>query len=103
MKAKLWPYKKIVLYNKNVKTLKLKMEGEQIPKATMNNFIKAKLKVSFSADFANKFLILAKGILKANLDYINRLTEEANDICTKNDKKTINAEHIEKALIVKIL
>jgi hypothetical protein len=54
------------------------MEGEQIPKATMNNFIKAKLKVSFSADFANKFLILAKGTLKANLDYINRLTEEAN-------------------------
>jgi hypothetical protein len=29
----------------------------------MNNFIKAKLKVSFSADFANKFLTLAKGIL----------------------------------------
>lgn len=74
LKTKLWHYKKIVLYNKNVKTLKLKMEGEQIPKATMNNFIKAKLKVSFSADFANKFLILAKGTLTTDLDYINRLT-----------------------------
>lgn len=38
------------------------MEGEQIPKATMNNYLKAKLKVSFSAEFANKMLTLAKGI-----------------------------------------
>ncbi len=51
------------------------MEGEQIPKATMNNFIKARLKVSFSAEFANKILILAKGIFYVNIDYINRLTE----------------------------
>jgi len=51
------------------------MEGEQIPKATMNNFIKARLKVSFSADFANKFLTLAKGNCRLKVDYINRLTE----------------------------
>ena len=51
------------------------MEGEQIPKATMNNFIKAKLKISFSAEFANRFLALAKGILTLKLDYVNRLTE----------------------------
>ena len=38
------------------------MEGEQIPKATMNNFLKNKLNVAFSAEFANKFLYLAKGI-----------------------------------------
>lgn len=37
------------------------MEGEQIPKATMTNFLKARLKVSFSAEFANKILVLAKG------------------------------------------
>ena len=38
------------------------MEGEQIPKATMTNFLKAKLKISFSAEFSNRILILAKGI-----------------------------------------
>lgn len=51
------------------------MEGEQIPKATMNNFLKNKLKVSFSADFSNAFLCLAKGFfLHICSDYINRLT-----------------------------
>ena len=54
------------------------MEGEQIPKATMNNFIKARLNVSFSAEFSNKFLGLAKGKFTSYADYINRLTEAAN-------------------------
>lgn len=51
------------------------MEGEQIPKATMTNFLKARLKVSFSAEFANKILVLAKGTSVFKLDYINKLTE----------------------------
>jgi hypothetical protein len=65
---KLGPIKKIDDIIKNVKSIELlKMEGEQIPKATMNNFIKNKLKVSFSADFANVFLCLAKGFFFINV------------------------------------
>ncbi len=37
------------------------MEGEQLPKATMNAFIKAKTTCSFSADYLAKVLYLAKG------------------------------------------
>jgi hypothetical protein len=37
------------------------MEGEQIPKATMNNYLKAKLKANFNPDFANRMLAFAKG------------------------------------------
>jgi len=36
------------------------MEGEQIPKATMNNYLKLKLKSNFNSDFANRILLLAK-------------------------------------------
>jgi hypothetical protein len=36
------------------------MEGEQIPKATMNNYLKVKLKANFNSDFANRVLFLAK-------------------------------------------
>jgi hypothetical protein len=51
------------------------MEGEQIPKATMNNFLKNKLNVTFSAEFANKFLCLAKGIFHMITSSIFRLRQ----------------------------
>lgn len=37
------------------------MEGEQIPRATMANFLKSKIKTNFSSDFTQKFLLFAKG------------------------------------------
>jgi hypothetical protein len=38
------------------------MEGEQLPKATMNSFIKNKTSSSYSAESVVKMLFLAKGI-----------------------------------------
>jgi hypothetical protein len=66
------------------------MEGEQIPKATMNNFIKEKAKLSFSADFITKILYVSKRIIFTYLEYIVRISDKANDICTNNGKKTIS-------------
>jgi hypothetical protein len=37
------------------------MEGEQLPKATMNAYVKAKTNYPFSADFLQKVLVLSKG------------------------------------------
>jgi|688.fasta_scaffold1884851_1 hypothetical protein len=39
------------------------MEGEQLPKATMNHFIKQKTSMSYSPDFVVKMLGLSKGAL----------------------------------------
>ena len=37
------------------------MEGEQLPKATMNSFIKSKTNTPFSAEFLSKVLLVSKG------------------------------------------
>lgn len=37
------------------------MEGEQLPKATMNSFVRQQTELSFSPDFIAKLLGLAKG------------------------------------------
>lgn len=50
------------------------MEGEQIPKATMANFLKSKIKTGFSAEFTHKFLQFAKGSNEFKADYIDKLT-----------------------------
>lgn len=39
------------------------MEGEQLPKATMNHFIKQKTSMSYTPDFVAKLLGLSKGEL----------------------------------------
>jgi hypothetical protein len=54
------------------------MEGEQIPKATMNNYLKAKLKANFNSDFASRMLTLAKCKYFNYLEYVTKITEEAN-------------------------
>ena len=74
------------------------MEGEQIPKATMNNFVKERTSLSFSADFITKILYLSKRIISPYLEYIVRISDKANDICTVNGKKTISVEHLESAI-----
>ena len=47
------------------------MEGEQIPKATMNHFIRNKLSYKVSGEFTDNLLLLAKGKKINNLDYMN--------------------------------
>lgn len=37
------------------------MEGEQLPKATMNSFIKNKTQMSFNPEYLSKVLLIAKG------------------------------------------
>ena len=38
------------------------MEGEQLPKATMNSFIKSKTNMPFQPEFLTKMLMVSKGI-----------------------------------------
>lgn len=37
------------------------MEGEQLPKATMNSFVKSHTTTPYSAEFVNKLLQVSKG------------------------------------------
>lgn len=37
------------------------MEGEQLPKATMNSFVRQQTELHFSPDFITKVLTLSKG------------------------------------------
>jgi hypothetical protein len=37
------------------------MEGEQLPKATMNSFVKQQTELHFNPDFINRLLALSKG------------------------------------------
>lgn len=43
------------------------MEGEQLPKATMNTYIKNKTQVSFNPEYLAKVLQVAKGISASNI------------------------------------
>ncbi len=54
------------------------MEGESIPRATMNNFIKNKLQGKVSGEFIDSMLSLAKCIIASNIEFIFRLTDKAN-------------------------
>jgi hypothetical protein len=42
------------------------MEGEQLPKATMNSFVKQQTTLHFNPDFITKLLILSKGASLTN-------------------------------------
>jgi hypothetical protein len=52
------------------------MEGEQLPKATMNSFIKSHTNMHYSAEFITKMLSLSRGHYSVNqlllLDYQTR-------------------------------
>ena len=76
------------------------MEGEQLPKATMNSFIKGKTTYSFSAEFVTKVLCISKGNLFQYLEFVARVADKANVRCEEASKKTISADHLEAALTV---
>ncbi len=59
-----------------------------IPRAAMNKMIK---EIVPSVRVANEAREL---ILNCCSEFIHLLASEANDICTQQQKKTINAEHI---------
>jgi len=42
------------------------MEGEQLPKATMNSFIKNKTQMPFNPEYLSKVLFVAKGNFTSN-------------------------------------
>ncbi len=54
------------------------MQGETIPRATMNNFIKNKLQGKVSGEFTDSILFLAKCTTTNNIEFIFRLTDKAN-------------------------
>ncbi len=57
------------------------MEGEQLPKATMNSFIKSQTSTSFSADYLAKVLFLAKGNIYPYQEFIARVADKSNIMC----------------------
>ena len=74
------------------------MDGEQLPKATMNSFIKNKTQFSFNPDYLAKMLVVSKGNCYQHLEFISRVSDKANFMCESYSKKTINAEHLEAAM-----
>ena len=74
------------------------MDGEQLPKATMNAYIKSHSNLPFSPDYLSRVLQVAKGIHLGIIEFIVRVSDKANIMCQSYSKKTINAEHLEAAL-----
>ena len=76
------------------------MADNQLPKATMSNFIKERVKdkKKISAEFTTVMLDLSKGTSPAHSEFIDKISAHANDICEKQGKKTINNEHLFKCL-----
>ena len=76
------------------------MEGEQLPKATMNSFIKNHTTSPFSAEYLGKVLYIAKGKNVLILEFVARVADKSNIMCESYQKKTISADHLEAALNV---
>ena len=57
------------------------MEGEQLPKATMNTYIKNKTSLSFNPEYLAKVLFISKGISYFYLEFIARVSDKANVMC----------------------
>jgi len=79
------------------------MDGEQLPKATMNSFIKSRTTLPFSADYLTKVLYIAKGKHPFILEFVARVADKSNVMCESYQKKTISADHLEAALKVHFL
>lgn len=79
------------------------MSDNQLPKATMSNFIREHIKdkKKVSAEFTTLMLDISKGTRPLTLEFIDRVSAQANDICEKEGKKTINNEHLYKSLQVR--
>lgn len=71
----------------------VRREEVTLPKATMTKIIKEMLPkdVRVSKDAQDM-------IMECSLEFINLISSEANDICSKGDKKTIAPEHVIEAL-----
>lgn len=78
------------------------MEGEQLPKATMNSFLKNHTTSPFSAEYLAKVLYIAKGKDTSILEFVARVADKSNIMCESYQKKTISADHLEAALNVHI-
>lgn len=80
------------------------MAENQIPKATMANFIRQRIKDKrkISAEFIQTMLDLSKGLHAHNVEYIDKVGALSNEICEKEGKKTISTDHFYKSLKVKI-
>ena len=56
-------------------------DGEQIPRATMNHFVKSHCTLKVSGQFTDSLLEVAKSIFQLIVDFIRKVTDKANDIC----------------------
>ena len=71
------------------------MEGEQLPKATMNSFVKNKTQMPFNPEYLTKVLLVAKGhpFFIQNL-WSDSLTKPTS--CVKATPKKLSALSISK-------
>jgi hypothetical protein len=66
------------------------MEGEQLPKATMNSYIKSRTNFPFTADYLLKMLYIAKGKKSFHSEFVTRVADKSNVMCESYQKKTIS-------------
>jgi predicted ATPase len=57
------------------------MSKEQLPKATMNSFVKNHLTLNGSPDFVTELLHVSKGNPYFTEEFITRLADRSNKIC----------------------
>jgi len=68
-------------------------DDQKLPKATVSKLIKEMLPDDVKCANETRDLIL-----ECCVEFIHLVSSEANDVCTKDNKKTIAPEHILKAL-----
>lgn len=54
------------------------MEGDQLPKATMNSYIKKQINLHYAPELVLKLLQLSKGTIQLISEYVVRLSDKAN-------------------------
>lgn len=65
----------------------------------MTAYLKEKLgKTKISTEFTEGILLLAKGNNIPHVEYITKIANKANEICTTEKKKTISLDHLYKAI-----
>ncbi|MBS1889963.1 MAG: NFYB/HAP3 family transcription factor subunit [Actinobacteria bacterium] len=55
-------------------------------------------KTKISTEFTEGILHIAKGIPALELEYVTRIANKANEICTAEKKKTISLDHLYKSV-----
>ena len=75
------------------------MEGEQLPKATMNSYIKSRTNLPFSADYLLKMLYIAKG-KNHSIQSLWHVWQTNPMLCVKATKRRPSVSNTSKLLCV---